>query len=65
MPEVPSGIRVRLGLPRAWQSGAVYLVALAMCALWVIRNSPIVPADPARASLVMRFTIEDFANITR
>jgi len=36
-----------------------------MCAFWVIRNSPIVAADPSRGALVMPFTIDDFTNAIR
>jgi hypothetical protein len=49
---------------RVWPPGAVCL-ALALCALWVVRNTPIVATDPTQGALVMRYTFEDFANASR
>jgi len=50
--------------PPIWPSGVVCL-ALALCAVWVVRNSPVTVEDPTRGAVVMRFTFEDFANASR
>jgi hypothetical protein len=57
-PIVPSG------RPQIWRSGAVCL-AVALTVFWIVRNTPIAVADPTHGAVVMRFTIEDFANASR
>jgi hypothetical protein len=52
------------GRPRIWRSGAVCLAAV-LTVFWIVRNTPIAVADPTRGAVVMRFTIEDFANASR
>ncbi len=40
-------------------------LAVALTVFWIVRNTPIAVADPTNGAVVMRFTIEDFANASR
>ncbi len=40
-------------------------LAVALTVFWIVRNTPIAVADPTHGAVVMRFTIEDFANASR